>query len=155
MWATAIFFLVPALFLQFYCGNWPNRFSTPINVLVRSLLVTLGGIAIYCLYYKYAHFVLGTQKGFSHPQQFPMIPMIWLINIWLINWWFMDGWPGWRREFKTAEDFAAEERHLAANAAWNPAMLPGVIIGLVVGVIAYFAIVALLPLASATFTLVQ
>lgn len=25
-------FLVPALFLQFYCGNWPNRFSTPINV---------------------------------------------------------------------------------------------------------------------------
>lgn len=79
---TAIFFLVPALFLQFYCGNWPNRFSTPINVLVRSLLVTLGGIAIYCLYYKYAHFVLGTQKGFSHPQQFPMIPMIWLINIW-------------------------------------------------------------------------
>ena len=33
-------------------------------------------------------------------------------------------------------------------------MLPGVIIGLV-GVIAYFAIVALLPLASATFTLVQ
>ena len=152
---TAIFFLVPALFLQFYCGNWPNRFSTPINVLVRSLLVTLGGIAIYCLYYKYAHFVLGTQKGFSHPQQFPMIPMIWLINIWLINWWFMDGWPGWRREFKTAEDFAAEERHLAANAAWTPAMLPGVIIGLVVGVIAYFAIVALLPLASATFTLVQ
>lgn len=91
---TAIFFLVPALFLQFYCGNWPNRFSTPINVLVRSLLVTLGGIAIYCLYYKYAHFVLGTQKGFSHPQQFPMIPMIWLINIWLINWWFMDGWAG-------------------------------------------------------------
>ena len=71
---TAIFFLVPALFLQFYCGNWPNRFSTPINVLVRSLLVTLGGIAIYCLYYKYAHFVLGTQKGFSHPQQFPHDP---------------------------------------------------------------------------------
>ena len=99
--------------------------------------------------------MLGTQKGFSHPQLFPMIPMIWLIYIWLINWWFMDGWPGWRREFKTAEDFAAEERHLAANAAWNPAMLPGVIIGLVVGVIAYFAIVALLPLASATFTLVQ
>ena len=41
-------------------------------MLVRSLLVTLGGIAIYCLYYKYAHFVLGTQKGFSHPQQFPL-----------------------------------------------------------------------------------
>ena len=56
-------------------------------------------------------------------------------------------------EYRT--QYAVEERHLAANAAWNPAMLPGVIIGLVVGVIAYFAIVALLPLASATFTLVQ
>ncbi|MFR1027505.1 MAG: hypothetical protein ACLSE8_14430 [Parasutterella sp.] len=24
---TAIFFLVPALFLQFYCGNWPRKFQ--------------------------------------------------------------------------------------------------------------------------------
>ena len=55
----------------------------------------------------------------------------------------------------TDEEIQEKLRHLAANAAWNPAMLPGVIIGLVVGVIAYFAIVALLPLASATFTLVQ
>ena len=81
--------------------------------------------------------------------------MIGLINIWLITGWCRAGWRGWRRESRTAEDFAAEGRHLAATAAWNPAMLPGVIIGLVVGVIAYFAIVALLPLASATFTLVQ
>lgn len=72
---TAIFFLVPALFLQFYCGNWPLKFSTPVNVLIRSTIVLLGGVAIYCLYYKYGHFFLGTQKGFSHPQQFPMIPM--------------------------------------------------------------------------------
>ncbi len=84
-----------------------------------------------------------------------MIPMIWLINIWLINWWFMDGWPGWRREFKTAEDFAAEERHLAANRRLEPRHAARRDHRLVVGVIAYFAIVALLPLASATFTLVQ
>ena len=56
---------------------------------------------------------------------------------------------------KTAEDFAAEERHLAANAEWRPGMMPGVIAGVAVGVIAYFVIVALLPVASATFTLVQ
>jgi AAT family amino acid transporter len=99
--------------------------------------------------------VLGTQKGFSHPQQFPMIPTIWLINIWLINWWFMDGWPGWRREFKTNEDFAAEERHLEENATWNPAMIPGLGVGILVGVALYFIIVSLLPVASATFTLVK
>ena len=67
----------------------------------------------------------------------------------------MDGWPGWRREFKTAEDFAAEERHLAENAAWNPGMIPGIVVGLVIGVAFYFALVSLLPVASATFTLVQ
>ena len=152
---TAIFFLVPALFLQFYCGNWPNKFSTPVNVLIRTGLVALGGIAVYCLYYKYAHFVLGTQKGFSHPQQFPMIPMIWLIDIWLINWWFMDGWPGWKRELRTSEDIAAEEHAFAVQSAWTPAMLPGLVVGILAGVILYFAIVAALPWFSAHFTLVQ
>ena len=115
----------------------------------------LGGIAIYCLYYKYAHFVLGTQKGFSHPQQFPMIPMIWLIDIWLINWWFMDGWPGWKRELRTSEDIAAEEHAFAVQSAWTLAMLPGLVVGILAGVILYFAIVAALPWFSAHFTLVQ
>ena len=146
---------MPALFLQFYCGNWPNKFSTPVNVLIRTGLVALGGIAVYCLYYKYAHFVLGTQKGFSHPQQFPMIPMIWLIDIWLINWWFMDGWPGWKRELRTSEDIAAEEHAFAVQSAWTPAMLPGLVVGILAGVILYFAIVAALPWFSAHFTLVQ
>ena len=152
---TAIFFLVPALFLQFYCGNWPNKFSTPVNVLIRTGLVALGGIAIYCLYYKYAHFVLGTQKGFSHPQQFPMIPTIWLIDIWLINWWFMDGWPGWKREFRSSEEVRADEHAFAVKSAWSPAMTPGLLAGIVIGVIVYFAIVAVLPWCSAHFTLVQ
>lgn len=152
---TAIFFLVPALFLQFYCGNWPRKFSTPVNILIRSLIVTLGGIAVYCLYYRYAHFVLGTQKGFSHPQQFPMIPMIWLIDIWLINWWFMDGWPGWRREFKTSTELADEQRALEAEHRWSPAMKPGLAVGILGGVAVYFLIVWLLPIASETFTLVK
>ena len=32
---------MPALFLQFYCGNWPHKFSTPVNVLVRTGIVAL------------------------------------------------------------------------------------------------------------------
>ena len=72
----AIFFLVPAFFIQFYCGNWPTKWSTPVNALVRTVLVAIFGIIITCLYYMYAHNFLGTQKSFSHPQQFPMIPMI-------------------------------------------------------------------------------
>ena len=29
-----IFFLLPALYLNFYCGNWPTKFSAPVNLLV-------------------------------------------------------------------------------------------------------------------------
>ena len=33
---------------------------------------------------------------YSHPQQFPMAPVILFINIMLYHNWFMDGWPGKR-----------------------------------------------------------
>lgn len=152
---TAIFFLVPALFLQFYCGNWPNKFSTPVNMLIRTLIVIIGGITIYSLYYKTAHLFLGTQKGFSHPQQFPMIPMIWLINIWLINHWFMDNWPGWKMNIKTAEEHAAEERIAHLKGAWTAGMNPGLVIGIGAGVAIYFLTVALIPIISNSITLVK
>ena len=152
---TAIFFLVPALFLQFYCGNWPRKFSTPVNVLIRSTIVLLGGIAIYCLYYKYGHFFLGTQKGFSHPQQFPMIPMIWLIDIWLINWWFMDGWPGWKLTMRTAEEVKLLEKEVEERAVWRGDMIPGLVCGIACGIAFYFAVVWVLPICSKIFTLVD
>ena len=152
---TAIFFLVPALFIQFYCGNWPNKFSTPVNILFRTLHVIIGGTLLYCLYYQYAHFLLGTQKGYSHPQQFPMIPTIWLIDIWLINHWFMDNWPGWKMERKTEADFAKEQRHIAEDLTVTVGMYPGIAVGIVGGVAVYFFILWLLPLCSATFTLVK
>ncbi len=91
-----IFFLLPALYMNFYCGNGPKRFSQPVNVLLRTVIVIAAGIALMWLYYNVSHLVLGTQKGFSHPQQFPMIPTIWLINLMLVHHWFMDGWPAWR-----------------------------------------------------------
>lgn len=84
-----------------------------------------------------------------------MIPMIWLIDIWLVNWWFMDGWPGWRRELKTAEDFAEETRLAQASQAWRPGMTPGLVAGVVGGLVLYFFMVWLLPICSATFTLVK
>ena len=92
-----IFFLLPALYLNFYCGNAPTRFSPPVNLLVRTLIVGVAGVALMALYYNISHLVLGTQKGISQPEQFPMIPTIWLINIMLIHHWYMDNWPAWRK----------------------------------------------------------
>ncbi len=72
----AVFFLVPAIFITFYCNNWPRRFSLPVNVLIRTILVIAGAVLLYIVYYKTSHDFLGTQKGFMHESQFPMIPLI-------------------------------------------------------------------------------
>ena len=144
----AVFFLMPALFLAFYCGNWPRRFSLPVNVLVRTAITLAAAVAIYLFYYRTSHIFLGTQKGFSHPQQFPMIPTIWLINIWLVHHWFMDNWPGWKAEPKQAEELEAETAAAAQAAAqlrWRPALNWGLGFGVLVGVAVYFVSVALLP----------
>jgi AAT family amino acid transporter len=144
----AIFLLVPALFLKFYAGNWPNKFSLPVNVLLRTIISAAAGIVLYYLYYRFGHLVLGTQKGFSHPQQFPMIPTIWLINIWLVNHWFMDNWPGWKMVPKTAEEIAAEEKAMEEKISeikWSSSLGLGIGAGAVIGMTLYFITIRILP----------
>jgi len=144
----AIFLLVPALFIKFYTDNWPKKFSMPVNVLVRTGIAAVAGILLYIVYYKFGHLVLGTQKGFSHPQQFPMIPTIWLINIWLVHHWFMDNWPGWKMVPKTAEEIAEEEKaheEKIAGIKWTPSLGYGIGAGAVIGIAMYFITVKLLP----------
>jgi AAT family amino acid transporter len=97
-----IFFLLPALYLEFYCGKGPTRFAMPVNVLLRTLITIVAGVGLMILYYNVSHLVLGTQKGISQPEQFPMIPTIWLINIMLVHHWYMDNWPAWRRKTRVA-----------------------------------------------------
>jgi len=144
----AIFFLVPALCLTFYFNNWPKKYSMPVNVGIRTLVSLAGAVVLYILYYKTSHLFLGTQKGFSHPQQFPMIPTIWLINIWLVNHWFMDNWPGWKMVPKTAEEIEADHKaHQAAidDVRFTPRFGGGLIAGAAMGVIFYFVTVWILP----------
>ena len=144
----AVFFLVPALFLTFYCGNWPKKFSMPVNVFIRTAITIVAAILLYIFYYKTSHLFLGTQKGFSHPQQFPMIPTIWLINIWLAHHWFMDNWPGWKMVPKTADEIAKDhevEEAMIKDVKWNPSLGWGLGVGAVAGVAIYFITVALLP----------
>jgi AAT family amino acid transporter len=144
----AVFFLVPALFITFYCGNWPRKYSLPVNVLVRTIITIVAAILLYIFYYMTSHLFLGTQKGFSHPQQFPMIPTIWLINIWLVHHWFMDNWPGWKMVPKTAEEIAADHQaHVAEieEVRWNTGLGWGVGAGAVAGVVFYIITINLLP----------
>lgn len=112
---TIVFFLIPALFSTFYCRNWPRKYSATVNWLIRTVITIAVGMLIYWIYYNISHLCLGTQKGYSHPQQFPMIPTIWLINVMLINHWFMDNWPGWKKVKVSKAEVAAVEEKSAAS----------------------------------------
>ena len=154
----AIFLLVPALFLNFYFGNWPTKFSMPVNVMLRTLICIIAAVLLYIVYYKTSHLFLGTQKGFSHPQQFPMIPTIWLINLMLVQHWFMDNWPGWKMVPKTADEMAAD--HAAQQAQIEeikptPRFGLGLGAGTVMGVIFFFVTVWALPLLYQSITIIK
>jgi len=154
----AVFFLVPALFITFYCDNWPKKYSIPVNVLIRTGITIVAAVALYVFYYKTSHLFLGTQKGFSHPQQFPMIPTIWLINIWLAHHWFMDNWPGWKMVPKTSEEIAEDHAAHAAKIAdvkWNPSLGWGLGAGAVVGILVYVVTVWALPIISNSVTIIK
>lgn len=138
----AIFWLVPALYIHFYMQDCVTKYSKPINVLLRNIITIIAAIIIYYVYYKTSHLFLGTQKGFSHPQQFPMIPMIWLINIMLINHWFMDNWPGWKLSPETVTECRKVDKD---EIRITPRFNLGLAVGTVVGVGTYFIIVYLLP----------
>jgi len=154
----AVFFLVPALFITFYCDNWPKKYSIPVNVLIRTGITIVAAVALYVFYYKTSHLFLGTQKGFSHPQQFPMIPTIWLINIWLAHHWFMDNWPGWKMVPKTSEEIAEDHAAHAAKIAdvkWNPSLGWGLGAGALAGVALYFITIWVLPMIAEAVTIIK
>ncbi len=92
----AVIVLSIALVLYFYFDNWPKKYSTEVNILIRVLTIIAGAVFLHWVYYKYSPELLGTQAGYSHPQQFPMAPVILFINVMLFHNWFMDGWPGKR-----------------------------------------------------------
>ena len=146
----AIFWLVPALYIHFYMQDCVTKYSKPINVLLRNIITIIAAIILYYVYYKTAHLFLGTQKGFSHPQQFPMIPMIWLINIMLINHWFMDNWPGW----KLSPEIETECRKIDKDEIRiTPRFNIGLIVGAIVGIALYFIVVYLLPVMGELLTI--
>jgi len=148
----AIFLMLPALWLKFYHGNWPNKFSTPVNIVVRTAITIVGAVAVYWLYYKTAHLFLGTQKGFSHPQQFPMIPMIWFINFMLINYWFMDGWPGWKLQGERASETLESIEKARADVRWSPTLGWGIAAGTAAGIALYFIAINVLPTVAGWLT---
>lgn len=92
----AVMMLLPALVLYFYFDNWPKKYSTEVNLAIRTVIVVVGSFAFNYIYYQISPPLLGTQPGYSHPQQFPMAPVILWIVVMLYHNWFMDGWPGKR-----------------------------------------------------------
>lgn len=90
----ACLMLLPAMILNFYFDNWPRKYTPAVNIAVRCLIILVTTAIMHYIYYKFSPPLLGTQAGYSHPQQFPMAPIILLINIMLYHNWFMDLFPG-------------------------------------------------------------
>ncbi len=93
----AIMMLIPAMILNFYFDNGPKKYSAPVNIALRLLIILVSMGVFHALYYKFSPALLGTQAGYSHPQQFPMAPGILFICCMLFHNWFMDLWPGKKR----------------------------------------------------------
>lgn len=90
----AIMMLIPAMILNFYFDNGPKKYSAPVNIALRLLIIIVSTLVFHWLYYKFSPAMLGTQAAYSHPQQFPMAPGILFICVMLFHNWFMDFWPG-------------------------------------------------------------
>ncbi len=90
----AVMVLAVALSLYFYFDNWPKKYSTEVNIFMRVAVILLVSVVFHHIYYQVSPALLGTQAGYSHPQQFPMAPIILWIVAMLYHNWFMDGWPG-------------------------------------------------------------
>jgi AAT family amino acid transporter len=127
-------------------------------VFIRTVITIAAAILLYIFYYKTSHDFLGTQKGFMHEQQFPMIPTIWLINIWLVHHWFMDNWPAWKMVPKTAEEIAADhaaEKAYVEDVRWTPALGWGLGAGALCGLGVYFITLNVLPWAYRSITVIK
>jgi AAT family amino acid transporter len=90
----AIMMLIPAMALNFYFDNGPKKYSEPVNIALRLIIIIAVTFVFHAVYYKVSPALLGTQTGYSHPQQFPMAPGILFICTMLFHNWFMDLWPG-------------------------------------------------------------
>ena len=91
---TAMFMLLMALIHGIYFGNWPTKFAIEVNILFRTLIIAGTTLVFYILYYKYSPLLLGTQKGYSDPQQFPLVVISLLVSLLLAHHWYFDRWPG-------------------------------------------------------------
>jgi len=91
---TAMFALFIALVHGIYFNNWPKKYSREVNILVRTVIVIIRTLWFYILDYKVSPMLLGTQKAYSHPNQFPLSAVSLLIALMLAHTWYFDKWPG-------------------------------------------------------------
>lgn len=102
----SVFMLVVAVTLYFYFNNWPRRFDTEVNWLVRTAITFIGGTLLYNVYYKVGPVLLGTGAGKSDPQQFPIAPLMLLIAVMAVHHWYFDNWPGEKNSAGSPVDWA-------------------------------------------------
>jgi AAT family amino acid transporter len=104
----ALFLLLVYLVWGFYFKNWPRKFSTEVNIFVRTVIVGVGTLLFYLFYYKFNAQILGQQAGYSSPMQFPLAATSLIATLTLAHSWFFDMWPG--EKVTNRQDFIEKDK---------------------------------------------
>ena len=74
-----------------YADNWPTKYGTFTNVVVRTILVCVFSAILYVLYYNFATLLFNEPAGFWGKQ--PLITADWVILLMLLHFTFFGKWP--------------------------------------------------------------
>ena len=89
----AVFIILNIFIWTQYFGNWPNRFNTIVNIIIRTILVVVFGFISLTVYFFIATPLLGDGlTGVYNPVNW----VLWLLWAMLIHVYIWKRAPGWR-----------------------------------------------------------
>jgi hypothetical protein len=89
----AVFIILNIFIWTQYFGNWPNRFNTIVNIIIRTILVVVFGFISLTVYFFIAIPLLGDGlTGVYNPVNW----VLWLLWAMLIHVYIWKRAPGWK-----------------------------------------------------------
>lgn len=103
----AVSLIIAEFILYFYFDNWPKKYSKPVNIAIRTIIVVLAGLVILYLYYLVSPSVIGDPDivtMLSYPVLFldprpltnPLPFQLWLLWVLLLHGYIWRKWPFWK-----------------------------------------------------------
>jgi len=103
----AVFLIIAEFILYFYFDNWPKKYSKPVNMAVRTIVVVLAGLLMLYVYYLASASIIGDPDVVTmltypilfldpRPLTNPLPFQLWLLWILLLHGYIWRKWPVWK-----------------------------------------------------------